>query len=141
MLSLHPLLLIGAKFIFPLTFLFLHHLQPFSGDQIDLQFLSRNNLLQLFWPLYNNNHVVPDGQGIEWGTVMRQGLAVFLTVFPSRQHAVATRGNPAPCGFVPRQVVHRTLMAAKDEGGSAWNHGAKVTLGAKEFVCMLPSCK
>ena len=39
MLSLHPLPLIGAKFIFPLTFLFLHHLQPFSGDQTDLHFL------------------------------------------------------------------------------------------------------
>lgn len=89
----------------------------------------------------SDDHALPEGQCIEWRAVMRQGLAVFLTVFPSCQHAVATRGNPAPCGFVPRQVVHRTLMAAKDEGGSAWNHGAKVTLGAKEFVCMLPSCK
>ena len=88
-----------------------------------------------------DDHALPECQCIEWRAVMRQGLAVFLTVFPSRQHAVATRGNPASCGFVSRQVVHGTLVAAKDVFGSAWNHGAKVALGAKEFVCKLAPCK
>ena len=49
---------------------------------------------------------------------MRQGLAVFLTMCPSREDAVTACRNPGPCGFVPRQVVHSTLVAAKDEWGA-----------------------
>lgn len=89
----------------------------------------------------SDDHVFPDGQGIKWRAVMRQGLAMLLTDCPSRQNAVAPCGNPRTCGFVPRQVVNSTLVAAKDVFGSAWNHGAKVALGAKEFVCMLAPCK
>jgi hypothetical protein len=37
----------------------------------------------------SNNHVVPDGQGIEWGAVMRQGFAVFLAMLPSGQNPIA----------------------------------------------------
>ena len=93
----------------------------------------------------SDDHALPEGQCIEWRAVMRQGLAVFLTVFPSCQHAVATRGDPATCGFVPRQVVHRTLMAAKDEGerleswrkSSVWCQGIRLYVAIMQVIWIL----
>ena len=60
-------------------------------------------------------------------------------MFPSCQHAVATRGDPATCGFVPRQVVHRTLMAAKDEGErlESWRKSSVLCQGIRLYVAIM----